>query len=126
MPRPQFTLRALLVLVLVVAVVTWAYDAQAKRSARFAAIADDAEKKAEHFRQCSAVLFAAADQGMLPWRHQVGPPRGPRDAADGRLWAKDCLSLAEYYDMLGAKYEQAAKQPWLRVDEDEPAPEWKH
>jgi hypothetical protein len=117
MPRPQFTLRALLVAMLVMALAVWGY-VQLRRSAQFTSAENDAKMKAEQLRQTAILYSGLADADRFPFPEA-------RNASEAYRLARNLRAAAPSYDRLAAKYRKAARHPWLSVEEDGPEPQWR-
>jgi hypothetical protein len=100
MPRVRFTVRRLMIALVLVALVLWA-EAMRRRTASF--------------RQGAAVNAWAAD--TFEARLRNADAFYPRE--EDLRWA---LRRLDYHTQLRRKYERAASRPWLFVAPDPPAP----
>ena len=126
MPRCfQFSLRALLVAVLVVAVATWAFILQ-PRSAEF-------RDRAEWVRVVAAKMNEFANPDPAPfyfyeltdhgWQEATPRPLSAEEKKRNDAWHEYYVKVVVYYNSLALKYEEAARCPWLPVEPDQPPPE---
>jgi len=121
MPRRfQFSLRVLLVAMLVLAVSIWAFILQ-RRSAEF-------RDHAEYARQVARYFSVSADPNAVQFyeltsRGWQGTSPSSEQKAQNDRWIQYYRESFAYYDKLRLKYEKAARCPWLPVDPDQPPPE---
>ena len=113
LPRVRFTVRRMMVAMVVMAVVMGAVEGLRRRRESF-------QRRAEMFAQkVSAAILDEQDYRTS----RRGNRRGSPNYYDNRTTvAYD--QLVEHYDALRVKYEQAADRPWWFVAPDPPEPTW--
>jgi hypothetical protein len=104
LPRIRFTIRRLMVLVMVVGVGTGLVVEGERRRARFRALADQHEDLA---LRCSVVYPGPDSEDQ---RRMV------------RLWQEWDVQTATYHARLAEKYGRAARFPWVPLAPDPPEP----
>ncbi len=96
-PRVRFTVRRMIVVVVVTAVLM------------------DAARTGWHFWYCWNMAKAAADlRAMGPWRCGMVESTPEQE----RSFAEYCAKHAEHYSRLVAKYHRAAWRPWEAIPPD--------
>jgi hypothetical protein len=122
LPRPQFTVRRLMIAVAVVGILTaWGIEGE-RRRARFADQCFLHFLNGEFKREC-------LDEVGLPDELGFGPvipgfEKEHADMVDGhRKASKWLVAQVVYYKHMHAKYEFASRYPWLPVLPDPPRPE---
>ena len=108
-PRVRFTVRTLMVLVAVVAIILGGMILR-QRAASY-------RQRAAQFGWVATGLRQSAASGNAAFLHPT--PTGPGTPMTQAM----SLRWAEYYAGLRAKYEHAALYPWLPVEPDPPEPE---
>lgn len=106
LPRRQFSLRALLVAMLVVAVIAWA-TALSKRAVEYRSRALAADELARQNRLIADTIAAVQT-----------------DAQSANVHQRLRVSRVAYYRRLKEKYELAARRPWLAVEPDGQPPDF--
>lgn len=104
-PRPRFTLRRLMAVVAIVAVLLRGGLAGAKMI-----------RLSREYRARAAGFAVATPPSCVRWGSAYGSPRWAR-------WMRLQQRRREYREQIIAKYERAARYPWLPVEPDPPEPE---
>jgi hypothetical protein len=107
--RVRFTMRRLIVAVVILAVVFATIEGLRRRRQSF-------ERQGRMFAQ------RASDEIMAEQAYRTLRP-GSNFGYDPRTTTAH-YELVDYYDALREKYDQAAARPWLPVAPDPPAPVW--
>jgi hypothetical protein len=113
LPRVRFTVRRMMVALVVMAVALGTVEGLRRRRESF-------QRRARMFaHKVSAEIMA--EQNYRTSRRSNR--RGSAFYYDGRTTAA-YYQLVEHYDALRVKYEQAAARPWWFVGRDRPEPDW--
>jgi ribosomal protein L17 len=114
---PRFTMRRLMVAVAIVGIVL-SIESMRRRSSECRLIADESVDTAN-----ALVGHCREVNRMIEWARSEG-------TADYKKWAQELETdnnatrkLEQFYRDLAAKYERAARYPWLPVAPDPPEPE---
>jgi hypothetical protein len=106
LPRVQFTVRLLMAAVVVVALVLAVADQLRRRRMSF-------QQRAEVYRrktgEADVAVQVTRSGNLFVWDPRTSPAHE---------------ELADHYDALRVKYEQAAAHPWRLVTPDLPEPAW--
>jgi hypothetical protein len=118
MPRLRFTVRRMLIAVAIVAILCGG-GVQIRRAIAFSQLAS------------SHTSFGLFWHSQEQWHRQFArsilesdrPRLSENDAAEQTEQAEKSKVLADYHAAMKAKYEAAARRPWLSVEPDPPRPE---
>lgn len=109
MPLPRFRIRTLMIAVAVAALFAGAGVGLLRRRSAFQ-------------RRAAVYARAANEEGLVGMyierRYHWGPAEPEKPIIQAHYRRSD------HYDALRAKYERAARRPWLPVPPDPPAPDW--
>jgi hypothetical protein len=133
LPRVRFTVRRLMIAVAIIAILCGVglqirlairlsrLSAEyAQRVAKFADFESTWRKSERHHRQRGEELRKLVDDP----RQGVGGPEFWRRQAKGEAdEAEKLKSLADFHASMKAKYQAAARRPWIDVEPDPPWPE---
>ena len=112
-PRVRFTMRQMMVIVAVLAVVVGTIEGLRRRRGSF-------DRRAKMFAQ--KVGAAIMDEQSYRLSHRSNRRDSPFYYDNRTSVAYD--QLVEHYDAMRVKYEQAAARPWLLVEPDLLEPDW--
>ena len=113
LPRVRFTMRQMIVIVAVLAVVAGTVEVLRRRRELF-------DRRAKMFAQ--KVGAAIMEEQSYRLSHRENRCESPFYYDNRTSVAYD--RLVEHYDALRRKYEQAAARPWLFVEPDLREPDW--